>query len=1080
MLNIIIGRACTGKSYQILERAAAASSCGQAIIIVPEQFSFETERAIIKRKNVVIDNISVLSFSRLYDVVVNASGRGTSFFVSDFEKAILTGKALKASKDNLKVFNKYVNNRDFLQVISETIRDFKFAGTNPQELLNAASEIGGVCGAKLHDIATVMSVYDALLENRYVDPSDQLSKLYSLLCEFEFFKDKHVFIDSFTGFTGQQYKIITKIIEQAESVTFSFCTDNPDDESFGVFYNVNSAIRRIKDIAKSRGVKSFNVTRLEHHYYTNESMETLESFMSGAKCDEDKISDSVRIIACQNNRDEALAAANIINRLVAENGYRFKDFIVVARNTQAYGNYVLKQCENHGVSCFMDKSVQLAYTPLCMYLYNLLNAVKTFSTDSILSLLKLSLLDFSQEELSELEDYTFIWDIKASDWNNPWEMSVKGMQTDSDSERDLERLNKINCTREKIIKILSDFKYAYTGTPKQRAKAVFDHLINCSIDNKLSLLCKQLEAEGDSFNSSVIQQSWDTVAGVLDSIVRVLDDKIIQDDDFFDAFVIATESASISNVPQMLDEVTFGSADRIRPSKPKVSIILGANQGVFPAVSTSTSGIFAASDKEKIKDFGINLDDDFIKGAIEENYLVYSMLCCPMDKVYILYSKKSSTGEELEVSSFVSRILGKFENLQTTDFLLSHKGEFVPRTAKSAFNEVGGMREESAATVLNSLSDIDEYANRLDVLCNPNQVNDFTITPKVSDRLFGKNIQISATKFDTYHRCRLSYLLKNGINIRKIEKADLNVLQRGTIVHFVLENIITNYGKKICELSALQISAEVDTLIDEYISAVSGSQVLMTPRFAYLLDRIASSVKEIVLHISSEFEQSDFDPKYCELTVGENGDIPKLQYTLSDDSSVYLEGKIDRVDIYKNNVRVVDYKTGRLSFVLSDTLVGLNVQMLLYLRAFIKNGEHLVEAPQPAGILYMPARKSADTKSLKMNGLISNDDEIVFAMEKENKGVYVPKHTAKSNDHVDKETFNLIFERIDSLITDMGASIRRGDFYANPTDGIKSNACQYCDFASICRSSNKKHNSAVKYTNEEIIEILKAGEKSGI
>ncbi|MBE6781515.1 MAG: hypothetical protein E7540_02190 [Ruminococcaceae bacterium] len=1080
MLNFIIGRACTGKSYQILERAAAASTCGQAVIIVPEQFSFETERAIIKRKNVILDNVSILSFSRLYDEVVNAFGRGSSFIVSDFEKAILIGKALKASADNLKVFNKYVNNREFLGVLSNTIRDFKFAGTNPEELLKASEEIGGVCGAKLHDISNIMSVYDALLENRYIDPSDQLSKLYDLLCEFNFFEDKQVFIDSFTGFTGQQYKIISKIIEQAKEVTFSFCTDNLDDESFGVFYNVNSSIRRIKEIAAGRGVKSVNVTRLDNHFYTNGSMVALEEFMSGSACLSQDIMDSVKIIACQNNRDEALAAANIISREVSENGYRFKDFIVVSRNAQTYGNYVLKQCENHNVSCFMDKSVQLAYTPLCMYLYNLLNAVRTFSTDNILSLLKLSLLDFSEEEISELEDYTFIWDIKSADWHNNWVMSVKGMQTDADSERDLERLKSINATREKVVRILSDFKSDYFGTPKQRSKAVYNHLIKSKINDKLSSLCELLEDEGDGFSSSIIEQSWDIIVSVLNSIVKVLDDKIVQDDEFYDAFVIATESATISNIPQMLDEVTFGSADRIRPSKPKISIILGANQGVFPASLTNGSGIFAESDKEKIKDFGINLDDDFIKGAIEENYLVYSMLCCPMDKVYVLYSKKSSTGEELEPSSFVCRLLDKFTNIKTTDFALSSKGEFVPRTAKSAFNEVGGMSDDSAVTVLNSLSDYDEYEDKIKVFSSLKEESDFTITNEIADKLFGRNIQISATKFDIYHRCSLSFLLKNGINLRKIEKADLNVLQRGTIVHYVLENIIADYGKNLCGLSPLRISSEVDRLINEYISAVSGSQILMTPRFSYLLDRISSSVKEIVLHIASEFEQSDFDPKYCELTIGENGDIPKLEYTLCDDSSVYLEGKIDRVDVYKNNVRVVDYKTGRLSFVLSDTLVGLNMQMLLYLRAFIKNGEHLVKTPQPAGILYMPARKSIDSKSLKMNGLISNDDEIVFAMEKENKGVYVPKHTAKSNDHIDKEAFDLIFAKIDSLITDMGTSIRKGEFLANPTDGIKSNACQYCDFASICRSSAKKHNSAVKYSNEEIINILKAGEDSGV
>ena len=65
-------------------------------------------------------------------------------------------------------------------------------------------------------------------------------------------------------------------------------------------------------------------------------------------------------------------------------------------------------------------------------------------------------------------------------------------------------------------------------------------------------------------------------------------------------------------------------------------------------------------------------------------------------------------------------------------------------------------------------------------------------------------------------------------------------------------------------------------------------------------------------------------------------------------------GTIDRVDAYHRSegtyVRVVDYKTGKKEFRLSDVLHGLNMQMLVYLAALVENGQVL-----PAGILYMPA-----------------------------------------------------------------------------------------------------------------------------
>ncbi len=1080
MLEFILGRACTGKTYETINRVSAASKSGRAVLIVPEQFSFESERAIIRNNEAKVDNISVLSFSRLYDEVVENTGRGAIACVSEFEKIILIRKSIKACIDNLEVFSKYASYRDFSRRIADTIRDFKFAGVSAEELSDAAVEIGGTCGAKLKDISIIMLSYDALLQNKFIDPADRLTRLCQVLNDFEYFKGTTVFFDSFTGFTGQQYKIIEKILEQADRVVFSFCTDRPDNTSLGVFYNINSAIKKINSIARSRGLSDGEVKILDRHFYSNAAMQSLEKLMAtGSSCNAQSSDGNIRIISCDNRREEALAAANIIAKEVSENGYRFKDFILVARSAEDYANYVSRQCELNNVACFMDKSMSLAKTPLCIYIMTLFEAVRSSTTDNILRLLKLGLTDICAEDISELEDYTFVWDIKAADWQNEWKMSVKGLQTDEDSEHDIARLKKINDTRLKAYALVSHFKASFVGTPVSRAKAVFCHLTDNHIDRNISRLCDEFECEGNNYYASVLKQSWDCVIGILDSLVRTLDDREINTDEFVDSFVIAAESSDITNIPQMLDEVTFGSADRIRPSKPKISIIMGANQGVFPAI-TSNTGLLASADKDKLTRCGIILDDDIIRGAVEENYLVYSMLCCPVDKVYVLYSKKSMKGEELEPSTFVSKLLDGFPDLKTTEFKLSSTGEYTPRTAKSAFGEMGSMPPKDFYEIKSSLSDRPEYAQKLLILNKTPVDSDFTISQDTSKALFGKELHISATKFDTYHKCSLSFLLKNGLRVKKLQKADLNVLQRGTIAHFVLETIIARHHGKLSELSDLQISAEVDSIIHDYMSAVKGSEMLMTARFAYLLEKISASVKEIVYHISQEFAQSEFEPKYCELTIGSDGDIPRMEYTLSDGSKAFFDGKIDRVDVYKNNVRVVDYKTGRMTFALSDTLVGLNMQMLLYLYAFTKNGGELVESPRPAGILYMPAKSSKDKKSFRMNGLISSDEEIRTAMEKDNGGVYIPKFTEKSGEYIDGELFSHIFSKIDELMRSMGDSVRRGDFSANPTDGINIKACAYCDFASICRSSDKEHKTALQHSNQEIAEILKGGDSSGV
>lgn len=1087
MLNFLIGRACTGKTHKIIETTAKTSSHKKVVLIVPEQFTFESERAMIKYSDAVLDNISVLSFSRLFDFVAEATGRGAAQCVSDFEKMILLKKALVASSEQLSVFSRYIKYRDFVKSVSDTIRDFKFAGANADDLLRAARDIGGTCGAKLEDLSCIMSAYDALLSEKYIDPADKLTKLYEILCGFEYFKDTDVFFDSFTGFTGQQYKIIGKILEQADNVTFSFCADDDNDLSLGVFYNTCTAIENIKKIASANGIKDVAVEKLTASYYSNEAMKNLEKLMfaSADNC----ISDgNVNVIACENSRQEALAAANIIRREVKENGYRFRDFILVARNSDTYADDVLRQCEKHGISCFTDRKFSLAYTPVCNYVLRLIDVAISMSSENVLSLLKTGLFDLSDEEIFELENYVYIWDIVAADWQEEWDMSVKGITADEDSDSSKAKLSRINATRQKVYKIISDFKSEFSGTPQKRATAIYKHLTSMKIDDKLATALKKLTDDNEHYLASVNRQSWDSFIAVLDSIVRVMDKTSVSTDEFYETMLIAVDAVHIANIPQMLDEVTFGSAERIRPSKPKISIVMGANHGVFPFVG-SAKGLLAASDKEKLKKFDIDLADDVIKGAVEENYLVYSMLCCPVDKVYVLYAEKDSLGKAQAPSSFVSRITDAFVDIKVQTegndskktikkFSISASGEFLPATAASAYNEIGIVNESEYVSVKESVRGYENYFERLELIEKSSSDIDFSISPATSDKLFGKEINLSATGFDIYHKCSLSYLLKQGIQAKKIEKADLGVLQRGLITHYVLEKIVDKFHSKLGSLTPAEISSEVDVLISDYFDNVKGSDKLMTARFSFLLSKIALQIKNIVAHMASEFAQSGFDAKYCELTIGNKEDIPGLKYILDDGSVINFEGKIDRVDVFGGYVRVVDYKTGKMVFKLSDTLVGLNMQMLLYLYNFVKCGNELVNEPIPAGVLYMPAKDSEKPAERRMNGIILDKDEVRLAMEKENKGRYIPKKDDKapSASYLQEGGFEVIFDQIDKLVISMGNSLRNGKFSANPTDGSSFDACKYCNFSGICRSSGNPHKKSEEYDNEKTISILKGGE----
>ena len=137
-----------------------------------------------------------------------------------------------------------------------------------------------------------------------------------------------------------------------------------------------------------------------------------------------------------------------------------------------------------------------------------------------------------------------------------------------------------------------------------------------------------------------------------------------------------------------------------------------------------------------------------------------------------------------------------------------------------------------------------------------------------------------------------------------------------------------------------------------------------------------------------------------------------------DGVTLSISGFVDRVDGWvedgKLHLRVVDYKTGRKSFDLTEVWNGLGLQMLLYLFTLEEKGQSLYGLPvEGDGVLYLPAReaivrgsrtmgdeelqKKVD-KELTRSGLVVDDPNVLQAMEAAGEGGYrfLPLKVSKS------------------------------------------------------------------------------------
>ncbi len=1079
MLQIIYGRAGTGKTYQIFEKIKNDVLKGkEVVLLVPEQFTFESERLLLRTlSGDSTTNVSVLSFTRLYDEVARKVGGRVADLINDSDKILLIGQALSAVSDKLSLWAKYVSSPKFAENILASIAEFKACAISPEDLLKASENVEeNYLKEKLNEISLIYGAYDALLANRFLDPTDNETRLADNLLKYPYFKNKTVYIDSFRSFTGQQYKILDRILNQADSVTACFTTDNIFSDKFDVFSNVRNTIRRITKLAEKNRVEICKPIQLSEFHYSAKGLKDVESVFSGNATDKKTLSEGVTICEFQSPVGEAEFVARTIRRLVREERYRYRDFVIICRNADDYKNEIEFACRKNNVFVFSDRRKSIENLPLTVFVDAALSLIDGYNTDEILRLLKSGLGPLSEEEIYELENYIYVWDINGNVWNTVWTMNPDGL---TDKAGDREKLSYLNSLREKTVNLINNFRYNFAGTPSNMASSVYKLLESTGAAEKLkNNIADYLKIE--DITADDIRQSWDSVVGILDSIVKCLPEKEISKADFVNCWKQAVSFTTIGNIPQMLDEVTFGTADRIKPSRPKVAFILGANMGVFPANYVS-GGVLAARDRETLNKIGFEFLSDDIVSAVDEDFLVYSTICCAKDKLFVSYSKNTLSGTQLEPSSIINNITDFFEKVviqkeKENELELGSLPE-TKTTAKEHLFKSYNTNKNDYETLKYALGDTDiqEYISAFDK-------QNLSLLKETAEKLYGKDIFVSATKFDTYHKCKFMFFCKYGLNAKKLQATDFNVLQRGTIVHFVLEGIITEYGKNLGKLTIEECDAATDKYISLYLDSVEGFADIVNERMKFIIGKISKIVKDVVRHMSLEFAQSGFEPKYCELKIGKGETVPEVSVDFMDDGKISINGSIDRVDIWNGYLRVVDYKTGTKNFRLSDVLVGLNLQMLIYLYCVLRGQNNDLNLLKPAGVLYMPSKREKGDTKLTMNGLVLEQENVYTAMEKDNEGNFIPRYeqdksgNVKGSTYISEETFNLLFDHIEKLLKNMGNGILSGETSAIPTDVSGSSACKYCDYSSVCCLENGLHNVAETLKNHEVISKLKGEE----
>ena len=368
------------------------------------------------------------------------------------------------------------------------------------------------------------------------------------------------------------------------------------------------------------------------------------------------------------------------------------------------------------------------------------------------------------------------------------------------------------------------------------------------------------------------------------------------------------------------------------------------------------------------------------------------------------------------------------------------------------------------------------------------------VSPHTIDGLYGKRLNLTASRVDTFYSCRFAFFMQYGLKAKPRKAARFDALETGTFIHYVLEHALDALGKQEGGAAAADgqtVRRVCRAAVRQYVQEELGGLETKTARFRYLFQRLVRTVEQILDNVLEELRVSDFAPIDYEVDFSRGGDLPPVECA-DGDLSVSLSGKVDRVDGYIKNgrlyLRVMDYKSGKKSFSLSDIWYGLNMQLIIYLYALQQEGldryrqrlEAELNEIVPAGVLYVPVRdelpdaprdvdedalRAMRDKALRRSGLLSDDMELLEAMEhglegdgrfipvsiKVKKGEDEPTLAAKSA-VADLAKFGRLARYTHEKLLEMGRELRNGSVTADPCKKDKNSSyCDWCEFRAACR-----------------------------
>ena len=1130
-LQFILGNAGGGKTWYIEHQAAAMASKDmkrQIFVVVPEQFTMQTQRNLVAlSERHGLWNIEVQSFPRLAFRVFGETGAGMAPVIDDLGKTMILKKVLMGLQDQLTYFGRNIHKKGYVAEIKSFLSElmqYDIASDGLEQMKESAKS-HPVLRQKLQDVEVAYAAFLDYLQDNYITSEEILTVFADVAERSNILKDSILYLDGFTGFTPVQYKLLRKLLRVCGQVNVTVTLDKREqvwkmDKKYKLFYLSQKTIYHLTEIAREEHCDIAEpiwtgTVKEETRFADNVELGYLERnlFRYPVRPYKEEVQ-NITVHCLRQPEDEVHFMIEEIMALREQESFRYRDVAIVTGNMDIYGTLIKGEMERKGMPCFIDQKKSILANPVVDTISSMLDVLrKDFDYESMIKLLKSGFIQRTwcptngikewENAVQLLDNFLLASGVRGhKNWEKEWDTGYVFRRKAEDIAT--EASETINWLRQETWDRLSDF-YGRIARGKHRvreyAETICDFMEREQIYLQIQKRIERFREEGNFEAVKEYEQIYDVIIEVLDRLVALLGDEEMPLAEFIEILNTGFDEARIGLIPPGVDQIMVGDLSRTRLYGIKYLFLLGVNDGNIPMTGDG-GGILSDAEREFLAGESYALAPTAREKIYTEQFYLYLCLTKPSQRLYLTYSATANDGTALQQAYLIDRVQNIFPKLQIQNVAESRgrlrdilrddygrgyliRGLRMGWQDNAAWNELYRQyrlqEQELACAPKDGQKKMLNHRGELDRLIDAALyiAPESKISKEAATALYHEVITGSVSQFEKFSACPFAYYMQYGLQLEERMEHEVQFFDIGNIVHEALERYTkTLLDRNIgwADVSEEQQHILANQCLNHTVEEYKNGLLYDTERDASLVERLRRIMLRTVWAITEQMKLGKFDTVDSEVS-----------FRMDKEKQTYI-GRVDRIDTMETEeniyVKIVDYKTGKKDLSLSDLYYGLQLQLMVYLRAAVdKQTRRSKKMVIPAGVLYyhiedpfVTSRLDFEEKrtyllnELLMRGLVNEEDPVLpsldatlageeGALAASAKSLVVPVGTKKDGmlkknaATITTENFKELIDFTERKLQEIGVQIGAGETSMHPyqkADSMKSCACDYCNYHGIC------------------------------